>query len=154
MVELGPDGGALVVGEDVLVAADVFGEFAAQRDDLVVLPGLEHGGDGGGGLGVEPLRTLGLRRRGKALRAGGKDGQGDKCAGKGGKRLLHVFSPRRGHNTARGKMKMRFLRAPSRQGEVRGNILLRRLLVSHPSFRKEYAEPVTKDNHARIGKTN
>ena len=75
-------------------------------------------------------------------------------AGKGGKRLLHVFSPRRGHNTARGKMKMRFLRAPSRQGEGRGNILLRRLLVSHPSFRKEYAEPVTKDNHARIGKTN
>ena len=40
MIELGPDGGALVVGEDVLVAADVFGEFAAQRDDLVVLPGL------------------------------------------------------------------------------------------------------------------
>ena len=95
MIELGPDGGALVVGEDVLVAADVFGEFAAQRDDLVVLPGLEHGGDGGGGLGVEALRTLGLRRRGKALRAGGKDGQGDKCAGKGGKRLLHVFSPER-----------------------------------------------------------
>ena len=38
MIELGPDGGALVVGEDVLVAADVFGEFAAQRDGLVVLP--------------------------------------------------------------------------------------------------------------------
>ena len=68
---------------------------SAQRDDLVVLPGLEHGGDGGGGLGVEALRTLGLRRRGKALRAGGKDGQGDKCAGKGGERLLHVFSPER-----------------------------------------------------------
>ena len=75
-------------------------------------------------------------------------------AGKGGKRLLHVFSPRSGHNMAREKRKCGFLRAPSRQGEGRGNILLRRLLVSHPSFGKENAEPVTKGNHARIRKTN